>query len=162
MVQRKEQAEQLERFDGKVETVEYIRTSYKDVDGNVLPDNEQKNQYHLVIEPIDENGIDYVKDSKTKRFHAFITMSETSTENSVAGGSIMDNYLTEIEACMPETKKMEGVTDVMFYLKGKSFAWILKKVGRAYQGKEAKQLYVPRTLLKDSTQEKTVKQKSLK
>lgn len=149
MVLRKEQAEQLENFDGTVEVVEYIRTGYKDSDGNVLPDEEQKNQYHLVIKPTDEKGIDYIKDSKTKRFHAFITMSETSTESSVASGSIMDNYLSEVEACLPETKKMVGVTDVMYYLRGKTFAWILKKVGRAFQGKDAKQLYVPRTLLKD-------------
>ena len=81
MVERT-QTEIIEEFDGVIDSIK------------VVPDqiNEGQEQYHIEMKPNDK---EMLKDSKTGKFHTWLKITKTSTNESVAEGSVLDNYLKE-------------------------------------------------------------------
>ena len=133
MVERTK-AEGIDEFDGTVRLVELV------------PDqlNPDRQQWHIEIEPEDK---ELLKESKTKAFHEWLRITETATENSVAEGSKTDNYIKEIEAVMPATKKLSKVEQVFRAMEGKKFHFVKKILGKSFGGHPAKPSFVPQRLL---------------
>lgn len=129
MVKRKESGG-FDRFEGIIEDIK--------LEPSQLNPEDQTMQYHLYIKPTNVE----VK-GKTGLMHEWIRLSQTTTDDTIPEGSILDRYITEIETVIPETKKIETHTEVFLQLKGKKFLFTKKKLGKAYEGKEAKEYWVP-------------------
>jgi len=141
---KKPEFEPVEEFDGEVEVVE--RISRKQFAEDIEEDREQ---YHMVMKPLDKKTIEAIKDSKTQRLHNYISISNTTTETEIAEGSNLDTFISEVEISLPETKKMKTHQEVMEALEGKSFHFVRKKIGKSYGGHEARSCFIPRTLIED-------------
>ena len=128
-------AEMIEEFEGTVKDVT--------VEPSQLEDVEQE-QYHIQIEPKDKT---ILKDSKTGMFHEWIRMSPKATDTTVPEGSIADRYIQEVEMVLSEAKKLENIAEVFALLKGKSFLFKRKVLGKSYEGKESKPKWIPVKLL---------------
>ena len=100
-------------------------------------------QYHLIIKPTTAIGIDFVKDSKTKRFHNYIKVSEKTTPEEIAEDSVLDKFIQEVEVVLPKTKQIKTHVEVINVLVGKKFRWIQKRLGRSFEGKEGRSYWVP-------------------
>lgn len=124
----------VERFDGTVKMVEKTPSQL----------NAGEEQWHIGMEPLDSS---ILKDTKTGMFHEWLRISSTSTDESVAEGSVLDNYMNEVEACIPGAKKLKTVSEVLNAMKGKKFRFVRKILGRSFEGKESKPVFVPQVEL---------------
>jgi len=95
-------------------------------------------EYDLNIKP---EGI--VIKGATGCFHEFLRISKNATEGSIPEGSIIDSYLKELEAIMPEVRKAPTVESALKLMVGKKFTFRKKQLGKAYKGHEASQHWVP-------------------
>jgi len=129
---------EIPEFKGKVEKAELEDKEF---------DGKKRKQYHIIYLPLDNEVKELIKDSKTQRLHDFIPISETTTDNLIAEGSNLDNYISEIEYVMEETKNFETHNEVIQYLVGKTFLLKKKKIGRSYAGYEGKEVYIPFRIL---------------
>ncbi len=130
MVERTK-AEGIEEFEGKVKEVSIEKSTIAD---------EEVEQYHVSIEPI---NTDLLKKSKTGMFHEWIKIPSTATSNTVPEGSVLDRFIQELEILNSEVKKIETHTEVLNFLKNKTFLFKKKKLGKAYAGHEAKEYWIP-------------------
>jgi hypothetical protein len=135
MVERTK-AEFLEEFEGKVENVT--------LEPSQLEGQEQM-QYHIEIVPSDSS---LLKNAKTGRFHEWIRVSATATDETVPEGSVADKYIQEIELLMPSAKKCKMLNEVFLLFKGHTFLFKRKKLGKSYAGHEAKEYWTPVKLVK--------------
>jgi hypothetical protein len=126
MVMRMESSGKLEEIEGFVESVE----SESNTVGSA--------QYHLVIRPTNVE----VK-GKTGRFHEWVPMSKTATEETVPHGSVMERYLTHMEIAVPAVKKAATIKAAFNLLVGKKFRFQRMKLGRDYDGNPAREYLVP-------------------
>ena len=133
MVQRKT-AEVLEEFDGMVSKIE------------IVPDqiNEGQEQYHLEMTPDDK---EMLKESKTGKFHVWIRKTKTTKEDSIAEGSILDRYITEIEAVFKEAKQKQTIFEALSVMKNVRCHFIRKTLGKKYKGFDSKPIFVPQRQL---------------
>jgi len=133
MVERTK-GEMIEDFDGLCDKVE------------IVPDQmtEGGEQIHLELKPDDE---ELLKDSKTGRFHEWLRLTKTTTEDTVPEGSKLEAYLKEIEMVLPGAKKEEKVVDAFKVMEGKRFHFVRKVLGRAFKGHEARPSFIPQQLL---------------
>jgi len=126
----------LEEFEAKV--VEVV------LEPSNLEGMEDMEQFHISMEPVDKK---ILKESKTGFFHEWIRLSPKSTETSVPEGSVADRYIEEIELLIPEAKKKKLLSEVFQLIKGKTFLFKRKKLGRSYEGKEARNYWTPVKLI---------------
>jgi hypothetical protein len=126
MVERTE-SQGLNEFEGEVISVEKEQGM-----------NEGQMQYHVKIAPtnIEVGG-------KTGQLHEWIPLSKTSSEDAIAKGSVLDNYLRQVEICLPEAKKAATVSEALGLLVGKKFGFQKLELGRAFDGNQARQYAVP-------------------
>ena len=125
----------IEEFEGLVDEVTVEPSQLKDV---------EQEQFHIAIKPKDSS---ILKESKTGHFHEWIRLSKTATDSTVPEGSVADRYIQEIETLMSEAKKKDNVVEVFALLKGKSFLFKKKILGKSFEGKEARQYWTPVKLL---------------
>lgn len=135
MVNRTE-AKTFEEFSGKVLSV--------DVEPSSL--NAEEDQYHIQIKPLDVE----IK-GKTGLMHDWIRIPPTADINSVPEGSVIDMYIRELEKCDTKLKQMESVNAVFQYMKGKTFKFVKGKLGKAFDGKQAADHWLPRTIVSESS-----------
>ena len=126
MVERT-QATGLDEFVGTAKEIEQITGNYGE-------------EFHIHIKPKDES---LIKTGKTGMFHEFLRVSKTATKASVPEGSILDNYLKELEGAIKEAKKSKTVLDALNLLLEKEVLYRRKKLGKAYGGHEAADHWVP-------------------
>jgi hypothetical protein len=67
----------------------------------------------------------------------------------VPEGSVLDRYLKEIEMLIPKAKECKEVEEELKMMKGKSFQFKKKELGRSYQKHDAKGYWTPVRLLND-------------
>lgn len=134
MVERTKQRERLPQIQATVEDV-LVETS--EFGG------ESRDQYHVIMKPTSEEGIDYVKGSQTERFHTWIGISPATKDDMIVEGSSLDNYIQCVEAAMPDVKKLRTHGEVMNAMKGHEFLFVLKRIGKTFEGKESRERYVP-------------------
>jgi len=139
VVERMKQRERPPQIEGIVESVEKEISTF---------DDGEREQYHVLIKPTDQVGIDFVAGSKTERFHTWVGISPSTEEDSIVEGSNLDNFIQCVEAAIPDSKKLKTHKEVMNYIVGKKFIWVLKRLGRTYQGKESREVYVPQVFIK--------------
>jgi hypothetical protein len=128
MVERK-QAGTFDEFVGKVVDVSREKNEFGDNDND---------QYHITMQPTDRE----IKGS-TGLMHEWIRLSAKASEESIPEGSVMDKYLTQVELLMPAAKKEKSILGALSVLKGKTFVFRKVKLGRSYEGHEAKGYWVP-------------------
>jgi len=140
--EQNENWKEITEFDGMVESVDVIPCKkFRD-------DEADTEQYVMTIRPLDKETIDIIKDSKTQRLFNYIKISETSTDDFVAEGSNLDNFIMRIEECLgKEIAKFNKHKELMAYLRGKKFRFLKVKIGKAYGGKDARTAYVPKSKL---------------
>jgi hypothetical protein len=131
MVERTQGGGGLEEFDGIVESIEYQQNDFE---------GEERRQYHLTIDPKSVK----VKGA-TQRIHEWVPLSKKSTLTKVQENSVMDRFLAEVESVVPEAKKCDSVEEALNCLKGKRIKFRRKKLGRTFEGKEAREYWVPVT-----------------
>jgi len=98
-------------------------------------------QYHLEI---DAEGIE-IK-GKTGLIHEWIRLSKTAKEDTIPEGSVVDRYLQQIELCLPEAKKAKNLSEAFAMMKGKKFNFKKMKLGRAFEGHDAREYWVCQAL----------------
>lgn len=104
------------------------------VQGNFGP------QIKIEIEP--ENK-DLIKAGKTGRFHEFLRLPSTASENKIPEGSVIDSYLREVESLFKEAKAKETLLEALRVLLDKKILWRRKVLGKRYKGYEASEHWVP-------------------
>lgn len=124
----------IDRFDGIVEVVEKVPSQL----------NAGDMQWHIAMKPVDAT---LLAESRTGQFHEWIRISGSTTDTSVAEGSVLDNYIKEVEVVLPQTKKAKTIQEVMEAMKGKKFRFVRKVLGKSYEGKESKPIFVPQVEL---------------
>lgn len=125
-------SEGFDTFTGVVESIEVVSDGQK----------EGGKQYHIVIEPIDvEVG------GKTQRIHEWIRISQKATESSIPEGSALDKYLNELELINKDLKKCVMHEEVIKWMLNKKFRFVKRKLGKSFQGHEAKDYWTPNALL---------------
>jgi len=124
----------FEKFKGKVESIK--------IEPSGLKDQEDKERYHLVIEPLDVE----IK-GKTGRIHEWLPVSDMATDTSVPEGSILHRYMQELSDIGIDDKEL--VNDVFQQMVGKTFLFRKKELGRAFKGHEAKKYWVPKEMIED-------------
>jgi len=137
MVERTK-AEIIDRFEGTIAKVELELSDPINKD-----DTEKQQQWHIQMKPDDAN----VCKGETGHFHTWVRVSPKATNEKVPEDSALDKYLTCVEKAASETKTMKTVADVMKFIEGKKFEFVLDKLGKSYQGKESKDVFVPFRLL---------------
>jgi|TARA_R100001530_G_scaffold136375_1_gene116836 hypothetical protein len=127
-------SELVSEFDGVCKTIEVVEDQL----------NEGQQQIHLEIEPCDP---DLLKNSKTGRFHVYLRMTKSCTENSVAEGSVIHRYLQEVNAALPESKDKDLLLDSIRTLKDKKMHYVSKVLGKSYGGHESRAVFIPQRAL---------------
>ena len=127
-------SEGVDRFEGSVEVIEKVPSQL----------NEGEFQWHIAMKPADDNML---KDTKTGMFHEWLRITKTSTDTSVAEGSVLDAYLKEVETAIPESKKAETVEDALKAMEGKKIRFVKKVLGRTFEGKQSNPVFVPNAVL---------------
>ena len=122
------------------EFTDFIGT-VEDIDKEVDKFNEDREEYHIQMKP---EGIEVKGD--TGFIHEWIKMSAKATDVVIPEGSVLDNYIKELEILNKDVKKMVSVSEVFAWMVGKKFRFVRKKLGRAYQGHEAKSYWTPVSL----------------
>jgi len=135
MVSRTE-AKTFEEFSGKV------------LDVTIEPStlNPEEDQYHIQIKPLDIE----IK-GRTGLMHDWIRIPPTATAESVPEGSVIDLYIRELEACDKKVKALDMVNQVFLSMKGKTFKFVKGKLGKAFDGKQAADHWLPRTELENGS-----------
>jgi uncharacterized membrane protein YkoI len=129
MVERIE-AKGLDSFDGKIVDVE-------------LKEGEFGEQYIMKIEPFDKS---LIKKGKTGAFWNYIRVSDSSDDKHVAIGSVLDQFCVAVGRIDGEMKKVyekETVPEFFNKLKGKSYTFNAEKLGKAFEGHEARKTWLP-------------------
>ena len=134
MVERTK-AEGIEEFEGKVSEVI--------VEENEM-DGKTTEQYHVSMTPQDA---EILKNSKTGMFHEWLKIPPTATPESIPEGSVLDRFLQELEILDKSLKKATTHKEALDWLKGKSFLFKKKKLGKAFGGYEAKEYWIPVKLI---------------
>lgn len=119
----------LDEFKG---TIENINIEESEVQGK------KHKQYHISIKPLDVE----IK-GKTGLIHEWIRITDKCTEGSVPEGSVIDRYIQQIEILHPECKKLATITEVFQVLVGNSYQFQKLKLGKSFDGKDAKEYIVP-------------------
>jgi hypothetical protein len=132
---KRTKSETIEEFEGIVDNVEFEEGEFETKEGK-----EKRKQYHITMKPKDET---LLKDSKTGMFHEWISMSRKATDETVPEGSVADRFIQEVEILLPEAKGKELISEVFALLKGKSFLFKRKVLGKSFEGREAKQYWCP-------------------
>jgi hypothetical protein len=122
------QANLLEEFKGKVEDVILEKNTFSDVEAD---------QYHIIMAPIDVKVA-----GKTERLHEWVRLSPKTTQMSIPEGSIVDRYLQQVEACLPEAKKAKTINEALELMKGHTFQFKRVKLGRSFEGKPAREMWI--------------------
>jgi len=110
-------------------------------ESNQIGDTPATEQYHIQIDAEDVE----IK-GKTGLIHEWIRMPPTAKPNSIPQGSVVDRYLQQVELVVPEAKDAETVEAAFALLQGKKFLFKRMKLGKAYEGHEAREYFVPVTL----------------
>lgn len=110
-------------------------------------------QFHLTITPLDVE----IK-GKTGMMHEWIGIPETATDTSVPQGSVVDRYIEAIEDVHREAKTKKTVQEVFNLMKGNSYLFVKKQLGKAFQGKQAADHWVPKKQVDPKTIEMKKKQ----
>ncbi len=130
MVERTK-TEGIEEFEGTITDVTFEKSELK---------GEKQEQYHISMTPNDSK---LLKDSKTGMLHTWIKFSDKATQKNIPEGSVLDRFLTEIETLHSEVKKLATVDEAMQHIKGKEYLFKTKKLGKAFDGHDAKLYWVP-------------------
>ena len=85
---------------------------------------------------------------KTGKIHDWIPLSATSSNDSIAKGSVLDGFLRQVEICLKGAKTAKTVSEALGMMVGKTFQFHRVELGRAYEGNPARQYSVPVQLLK--------------
>jgi hypothetical protein len=80
---------------------------------------------------------------KTGMLHEWIRSPPTSTNESVPQGSVVDRYLQQVEIVVPAARKAKTVIEALLMMKGKKFKFKRLKLGKAFEGHEAREYFVP-------------------
>lgn len=132
MVERTE-AKGLDEFEGTVESVEKVESKIDNSDGS------KAYQYEVVMN---------TDASSTGKMYNWLRIPKTATEVSVPDGSVIDRFIQELEVLDRSLKKEENVKDVLDWMVGKKFRFVRKKLGKAFDGKEAADYWVPAQIIK--------------
>lgn len=95
-------------------------------------------QYHLTMKP---EGVEIT--GKTGLMHEWIRVPPKATETSVPEGSVLDKFVQELEVLHNEVKKLGSVPEIFAFLVGKKYLFKKKKLGKSFDGHEAKAYWVP-------------------
>ena len=114
----------FDEFEGIVENIEEVE--------NTLSDSGK--QYKITI------ATDI---SKSGYMYEWINVSSKATETSVPEGSNLDKFLQELEMIHSEVKKEAKILDALKIMVAKKYLWKKKKLGRSFDGKEAKDFWIP-------------------
>jgi hypothetical protein len=95
-------------------------------------------QWHIEMDPEDVE----IK-GKTGKLHEWIRLPGTATEESVPQGSVVDRYLQQVEIALPEAKKAKTVKEAFEMMKDKKFKFKRLKLGKAFEGHEARAYWAP-------------------
>jgi hypothetical protein len=98
-------------------------------------------QWHIEMDPEDVE----IK-GKTGKLHEWIRLPGTATEESVPQGSVVDRYLQQLEIAIPEAKKAKTLREAFEMMKGKKFKFKRLKLGKAFEGHEARAYWAPISL----------------
>lgn len=93
------------------------------------------NQYHLILDAKDQE----IK-GKTGKLHEWIAETGTCTEDSVPVGSVIERYVDAIENIEGEKEK---VADAFKALKGNSYLFKKKVLGKSFEGHKAREYLTP-------------------
>lgn len=128
MVERVE-SQGLNSFEGVVKSVELQPATEKD-----RPD-----QYKITMQT--------PASKKSGFMYEWVNLTETTSDEKVPEGSNIDKYLQEVEAVLPEAKKKTTIGEALKLMVGHKFKFVRKKLGKSFKGKEAKEFWVPQSLL---------------
>lgn len=119
----------LEEFVGVVEDVVLEKNTFADNDSD---------QFHIIMDPedVDIQG-------KTGKLHEWVRLSPKTTDTTVPEGSVVERYLSQIELVVTEAKKAKTLKEAFDMMKGKKFQFKRVALGRAFEGKPARKLWVP-------------------
>lgn len=107
------------------------------LENNTFGDNESS-QYHITMKP---EGL--TMKGKTGFIHEWVRLSAKATQKSVPEGSIVERFLSQLEVVLPDAKKAKTLDEAFAMLKGKRFLFRRVKLGRAFEGKPAREMWVP-------------------
>lgn len=96
-------------------------------------------QYHIQMKVLDK---DKEIKGKTGLMHEWIRLPGTATETTVPRGSVVDRYLEALEDLHSEIKKL-SVKEAFELMKGKTYTFKSKVLGRAFQNNPAAEYWVP-------------------
>jgi hypothetical protein len=119
----------LDEFKGVVADVVLERNTFGETDSD---------QYHMTMKP---EGI--AMKGKTGFIHEWIRLSSKATQKSVPEGSIVERYLSQLEVVVPEVKKAKTLDEAFAMIKGKRLLFRRVKLGRAFQGHQPREMWVP-------------------
>ncbi|RKX66118.1 MAG: hypothetical protein DRP42_03760 [Tenericutes bacterium] len=94
-------------------------------------------QIHLVLDPLDTELKEKMKDTKTQRFHEWIRLSPKATDHSLPEGSIAHQYYKMLCNVEPKAKEPDKVFDAFKTMEGNIYLFRKEKLGRSYGGHEA-------------------------
>ena len=95
-------------------------------------------QYHIEMKPIDVQIT-----GKTGNMHEWVGIPATATDTTIPEGSALDKYLQMVEMVYKEAKSLKGHAEVMSMITGRKFLFKKMRLGKAFEGKEAKEYWVP-------------------
>jgi len=144
MAWKTKKSEGLTEFNGKVDSV--------NVEVSTLQSGEEQTQYHISIVPVSpKNLVEKISKSKTKMMHEWIRLTDTSSEEEVAEGSVLHKYLEElisISKIKDDVINADTITDAIKIMEGKTFEFRAKKLGKSFGGHEAKDYWTPVNIVK--------------
>ena len=129
MVERSTSSGGLDEFVGTVENVVLEKNTFGETESD---------QYHITIKA---EGV-AIK-GKTGLIHEWVKLSAKATQKSIPEGSIVERYLSSLEVVMPALKSAKTLDEAFSQLKGKKFLWRRVKLGRAFEGHPARDVWVP-------------------
>ena len=124
------EAKGMDEFEGTVKSVELEHSA-----------NDRK-QYHIKID-----ATSLKVGGATGLIHEWIPLSNKSSDSGVMQGSVLDRFLAQIELIVTGAKKAATVQEELNMLIGKKFRFKRMKLGRDYNGQEAREYIVPAVLL---------------
>lgn len=117
----------LEKFDGKVEEVKAETGEYGV-------------QYIMKLVPFDKT---LIKQGKTGAFWNYLRVSETSSDSEMAKDSVMEKFYTAVCRVDEDLKKAKTLPEFFNLIKGKSYTFTSEKLGKAFEGHEARKIWLP-------------------
>ena len=118
-------SEQFDQFVGQIQNVKVEKGKYGE-------------QYHIEMKPIDVQVM-----GKTGSMHEWIGIPATAKADSIPEGCVLDKYLQMVEMVYKEAKALKGHAEVMSMITGRKFLFKKMRLGKAFEGKEAKEYWVP-------------------